>query len=852
MVVFFACFSSLSFQRQDVRGSMYEQIQFLQRLGKHQQAEELIRKELGENPDDATTHALLAISLMEQERKQDAVDEAALAIHLQPDDDFPYYVMAMLQFQLNDHKAAYENIANAIEIDPSDPNLFALQANIYAADQKWRKALASANEGLEWVPDHEGCNNFRAMALMKLGREEEAGEGLEAILQENPDDSFTHANTGWTLLQTGNHKKAAEHFREALRLEPNNEWAREGVITSLKSKNPIYRLMLKWVFWMSKFDEGRKQTIIFGMWIAVIFSERIEQALPFLSPVMPWLLGGYLIFALSTWLTEPFFDMTLALSREGRQILSGKSKRISLLFAPLFFIALGLAFAFMATEERIFFTSAFMLVGHLFGLCGLLQARSKADHLYVGAFIVLFAIITGGHVWLMSQGSLWANAWYRCFFVLFIAYQILIITTKTVGYFQTRAYTIRRYALLTCALGAAISLGWLKERPLPRQPLSISIETSYLTKPLDENGAVDYIGFLQQTYSPNVDHPDNLFHCLKDLSPEAENSTWIPFATIDAPLSLEEVHAALASTNASDTNKAAEIDLSPYEDWARSNLVTLNKFSGWAALPFYEIEWTESTDPTSVFSKRLHSINLDYFFESAIALRMLSQAEDFPAEEQATRLQDLLTLSQHVIDSPDLNQVGIGLKVYDITLLHLSKLVSQNHEHPALKILYDVSIPEFPLQQLNHHVRLMSLASLQYQATIDRLPAWHWQSGIPEQTVTIFGLHTDRLAREINLRADRMAEVFSQSDMEDAQQAIDKMMNEIPSGPWSIRGWFRTAKEKQVITSSVASLKYAQRYLLTASSLASRFADNETYYESILALQQTLSNPPEATVESPE
>ena len=38
---------------------------------------------------------------------------------------------------------------------------------------------------------------------------------------KEPDNEFTHATVGWNIFEKGNHKKANQHFREALRINPN-------------------------------------------------------------------------------------------------------------------------------------------------------------------------------------------------------------------------------------------------------------------------------------------------------------------------------------------------------------------------------------------------------------------------------------------------------------------------------------------------------------------------------------------------------------------------------------------------------------------------------------------------------
>jgi len=64
------------------------------------------------------------------------------------------------------------------------------------------------------------------MALVKLGRREAAAATIGAALAKDPQNAHTHANQGWALLHHGDHARRLEHFREALRLDPELDWAR--------------------------------------------------------------------------------------------------------------------------------------------------------------------------------------------------------------------------------------------------------------------------------------------------------------------------------------------------------------------------------------------------------------------------------------------------------------------------------------------------------------------------------------------------------------------------------------------------------------------------------------------------
>jgi len=303
-------------------------------------AEAELRQSLGLDPHDAYAHALLALCLLHREKFQEATEEAGQAIHLSPDLPFAHYALAHVYFDRNRLSEALGAINEAIRLSPEDSNQYALLSNIHHQERRWPSALAAAEQGLQFDPEHVACNNLRAMALVKLGRKSEAGVTIDTALSRNPDNSLTHANQGWTLLERGDPKRAAEHFREALRLDPGNEWARQGIIEALKARHFIYAWMLKYFLWMAKFSRRGQWTIV----LAGYFGNRLLGALADSNPKLaPWVLPLrilYIAFALMTWLAYPIFNLLLRLNKFGRLVLSREQTIASNWFGACLLLAL--------------------------------------------------------------------------------------------------------------------------------------------------------------------------------------------------------------------------------------------------------------------------------------------------------------------------------------------------------------------------------------------------------------------------------------------------------------------------------------------------------------------------------
>ena len=289
---------------------------------RHELAENELRQALAADPHDPFAHALLALCLNEREEFEAATTEVRQAIHLAPDFPFAHYAHARVLYDRNRHQEALAAIQEAIRLDSTDADYFALFASIQFDEKHWQEALNAAEQGLQFDPEHVGCTNLRAMAMVKLGRRAEAGTTIDAALAKNPGNAITHANQGWTLLEKGEATKALEHFREALRLDPTNEWARHGIVEALKARNIIYAAMLKYFLWMSKLSGQAQWMIILGGY----FGNRLLGGLALSNPgLAPWVLPVrilYITFAVLTWTAYPMFNLMLRLNRFGRLALT--------------------------------------------------------------------------------------------------------------------------------------------------------------------------------------------------------------------------------------------------------------------------------------------------------------------------------------------------------------------------------------------------------------------------------------------------------------------------------------------------------------------------------------------------
>jgi tetratricopeptide (TPR) repeat protein len=318
----------------------------LYQQNRYADAEREFRQAVSNDPDDAYTRAMLGLALSQQERFDEAEREIAEALKIDPGFAFVHYAHAIVLDDRHRYAEAEKSVREAISMDPEVADFYALLAQVRLNQRNWPGALEAAETGLQLDSEHVGCTNLRAMALVNLGRKEEAGLTINAALARNPENSVTHANQGWALLHAGDHNRALEHFRESLRLDPENEWARQGIIEALKAQNFLYAWMLKYFLWMSRLSEQLQWVVILGgflgMRILRAFSDSNPEWKPYVLPIQIL----YLIFVFLTWTADPLFNLLLRVNKFGRMVLNREEITASNWvgsFVGLALVCLGLA-----------------------------------------------------------------------------------------------------------------------------------------------------------------------------------------------------------------------------------------------------------------------------------------------------------------------------------------------------------------------------------------------------------------------------------------------------------------------------------------------------------------------------
>lgn len=386
-------------------------------------AEREARMALGRDPGDVLALTLLARSLVAQDKARQALQPASAAVAAAPDDAYPHYILSLVHHHMEQPKPALEAAETALRLAPDAGELLAHRGAVRLSLRDWAGALADAEAALRIQAEDTFSQNLRATALRQLGRAREAAEAGARTLERAPEDAFSHSTQGWTLLQRGDPKRAQEHFREALRLRPDFEHARHGMLEALKARNPLYRVMLAYFMWMGRQSSRVQWVFILGTYFGMKFGNRLADTRPELAVFIWPLLALLYAFIYLTWTAGPLFNLLLRLDRFGRLVLSRDERRDANIFgvSVLFIVAAGVWWIADRSSIALLAVIATAMLSVCVAAC---VSRAKLrNRLILGAATAALAALAVGGIALRAASNEAGLALLGLFFLGFLGFQ---------------------------------------------------------------------------------------------------------------------------------------------------------------------------------------------------------------------------------------------------------------------------------------------------------------------------------------------------------------------------------------------------------------------------------------------
>lgn len=326
-----------------------------------EEAQALLARVVEMAPEDSWARSMRALCFVELRRSDEALAEARMAVAVDGESPFALWTLGSILCDRRQLDDALVIARRGIELDPQAPYLRGLIAQIHALRGDWKAARAAAETGLQLDPDDEVCSNLLALSMRGTDTSEQWAAAIDDLVVRYPASGWARAGKGWHLLEVGRARDARENFEQALALDPTSEWARHGLIESIKAQSSVYAALLRLFLWLDRLPPRIRWSIFLGGIFAFRVLRTATSARPDIAVVTYPLMAVWVMFVLSTWIAEPLSDFILSRTRNGRCLVRGDQRLAADLVAASIGSAITAAIAWAITGADRAGEAAFVL-----------------------------------------------------------------------------------------------------------------------------------------------------------------------------------------------------------------------------------------------------------------------------------------------------------------------------------------------------------------------------------------------------------------------------------------------------------------------------------------------------------
>jgi tetratricopeptide (TPR) repeat protein len=325
----------------------------LELLSDGQRTEALARLDvvLREEPWQGTLFALRGLICADAGLLDEAGEAARRAREITPDHPLVQYAAGAVALQQGSMRDAIHAAQAAQQLAPDYTEAVLLEARARAQLGQWDRVGALAAAVAERDPGDEEAALLAAIAaeVARDGRLDP--ETWRRLGERFPLNPVARAGSGWTRLDAGQIPAARAEFEQALAMDPSLTWAKEGLATALKARNPLYALLLRFFLWFGRLQPRTRTMILVGGFLGYNALRRVAAHQPDLRPLIVPVLVLYVGLVVLSWLADPLMNLLLMARPEGRRLLSPDQQRTAVLVGGSLGIGIMLGVAGGITGE---------------------------------------------------------------------------------------------------------------------------------------------------------------------------------------------------------------------------------------------------------------------------------------------------------------------------------------------------------------------------------------------------------------------------------------------------------------------------------------------------------------------
>jgi tetratricopeptide (TPR) repeat protein len=203
------------------------------------------------HPDDARSYSIYADYLMQNGRKPEAREQMLKALEVNPDNYPIWEQLILLDSELQDFEEMAAHSDEAIQLFPSQPLIYVLNAVANIQLENYEDALKTLESGQIYVADNKRMEAqfelYRAEAYYNLDEKEKAFSSFEKVIEIDPENFMAMNNYAYYLSVLGTELEKAEKL--------------SSIVIKANPKNPTYLDTHAWVL----FQKGEYRLAKFYM-----------------------------------------------------------------------------------------------------------------------------------------------------------------------------------------------------------------------------------------------------------------------------------------------------------------------------------------------------------------------------------------------------------------------------------------------------------------------------------------------------------------------------------------------------------------------------------------------------------
>jgi len=278
--------------------------------GQIDQAIDLLKPLLAEDPNQVHLHALLALCLLSKKRLYAAEYEVQLALSIDAQEPLCYSILARIYFLKNKMSQALENCDESLRLNPNYSDSLLLKSEIYSVLGETQKSLQCLNEAAKIEPDSIDISLAYGHYYFYKGDSEQALMYASEAMQKDPQNSEAAVLLGKIKLKQGDVDEALQLAKFSILNNPDSSEALKLFCDIKVRQNWFLGLWWRINSKLSSLSGTKASIVLIAFFLLFNLLSQLMEDLGYLglSKVFSY---GWLLLVVYSWVGLPMYQRKL-------------------------------------------------------------------------------------------------------------------------------------------------------------------------------------------------------------------------------------------------------------------------------------------------------------------------------------------------------------------------------------------------------------------------------------------------------------------------------------------------------------------------------------------------------------